>query len=268
MLNVKVPLLASSSVSPALHHLSSVAASMPVPSRAIYSATKSAGLMAMESCRAECEGSGIRFFCELSLRTILGPLLMDVALLPGTIANDFRTKTATSATGGRDETKLGIKHSWDKLLLAPEIGKSNAGLGTSLDYRYISKFHGCVKAKARSCGYDPAPPSSSSLALPSHPLPAFLLDPEPVASSQSDLFPAFHVSPGSDVDERYTARVGVCRAGSKEEVWSAELIVTIDIKGDNTGCQCMAARGGCVYCSRVIVLITFQIHRSSHLHEQ
>ena len=54
---------------------------------------------------------------------------MDVALLPGTIANDFRTKTATSDTGGRDETKLGLKHSWDKLLLAPEMGKSSAEAG-------------------------------------------------------------------------------------------------------------------------------------------
>ncbi|KAI9636856.1 uncharacterized protein MKK02DRAFT_33954 [Dioszegia hungarica] len=99
-----VPLLASSSRSPALHHLSSVAATIPAPCRAIYSATKAAGLMAMESCRVECEGSGIRFF----------------SLLPGTIANDFRTKTATSDTGGRDETKLDIKGAWgEKLLLPP-----------------------------------------------------------------------------------------------------------------------------------------------------
>ncbi|RSH95143.1 hypothetical protein EHS25_000229 [Saitozyma podzolica] len=99
-----LPLLANSSRSPAVHHLSSVAATIPAPCRAIYSATKAAAFMAFESCRVECEGSGVRFF----------------SLLPGTIANDFRTKTAVAETGGRDETKLPIRHSWEKLLLQPE----------------------------------------------------------------------------------------------------------------------------------------------------
>ncbi|OXG18344.1 hypothetical protein C361_04467 [Cryptococcus neoformans Tu259-1] len=99
-----LPLLASSSRSPALHHLSSVAATVPAPHRVIYAATKSAGLMAVESCRVECEGCGVRFF----------------SLCPGTIDNEFRLKTATSQTGGRDETKLPIKHAWEGLLLQPE----------------------------------------------------------------------------------------------------------------------------------------------------
>jgi hypothetical protein len=62
--DVQLPLLASTSKSPVLHHLSSVAATIPAPCRAIYSATKAAAFMAVESCRVECEGSGVRFFCE------------------------------------------------------------------------------------------------------------------------------------------------------------------------------------------------------------
>ncbi|WWC90981.1 uncharacterized protein L201_005920 [Kwoniella dendrophila CBS 6074] len=99
-----LPLLASSSKSPALHHLSSVAATVPAPHRVIYAATKSAGLMAIESCRVECEGCGVRF----------------LSFCPGTIDNEFRLKTSTSQTGGRDETKLPIKHKWEKLLLSPQ----------------------------------------------------------------------------------------------------------------------------------------------------
>ncbi|WWC98206.1 hypothetical protein V866_005097 [Kwoniella sp. B9012] len=99
-----LPLLASTSKSPALHHLSSVAATVPAPHRVIYAATKSAGLMAVESCRVECEGCGVRFF----------------SFCPGTIDNEFRLKTSTSQSGGRDETKLPIKHKWEKLLLTPQ----------------------------------------------------------------------------------------------------------------------------------------------------
>lgn len=60
----QLPMLASTSKSPVLHHLSSVAATIPAPCRAIYSATKAAAFMAVESCRVECEGSGVRFFCK------------------------------------------------------------------------------------------------------------------------------------------------------------------------------------------------------------
>ncbi|ODN80963.1 hypothetical protein L202_03075 [Cryptococcus amylolentus CBS 6039] len=99
-----LPVLASSSKSPVLHHLSSVAATVPAPHRVIYAATKAAALQAVESARVECEGCGVRFF----------------SLCPGTIDNDFRLKTVDSQTGGRDETKLAIKHSWEKLLLSPK----------------------------------------------------------------------------------------------------------------------------------------------------
>jgi NAD(P)-dependent dehydrogenase (short-subunit alcohol dehydrogenase family) len=61
----QLPLLASTSKSPVLHHLSSVAATIAAPTRAIYSATKAAAFMAVESCRVECEGSGVRFFCKI-----------------------------------------------------------------------------------------------------------------------------------------------------------------------------------------------------------
>ncbi|KAK4687314.1 hypothetical protein P7C73_g2798, partial [Tremellales sp. Uapishka_1] len=99
-----LPLLATTSAAPALHHLSSVAATVPAPCRTIYASSKAAALMAVESCRVECEGCGVRFF----------------SLLPGTIANDFRTKSASSETGGRDETRLDIDQPWEKLLLSPE----------------------------------------------------------------------------------------------------------------------------------------------------
>jgi hypothetical protein len=71
------------------------------------------------------------------------------ALLPGTIANDFRLKTATSDTGGRDETKLNLKSSWgDKLLLAPEAGEflisvktmNPGGGGSSLKSQWSRRF--------------------------------------------------------------------------------------------------------------------------------
>ncbi|WVQ92996.1 hypothetical protein IAU59_000059 [Kwoniella sp. CBS 9459] len=99
-----LPLLASTSRSPAVHHLSSVAATVPAPHRVIYAATKAAALAAVESCRVECEGCGVRFF----------------SFCPGTIDNEFRLKTATAQSGGRDETKMDIKHAWEGLLLKPD----------------------------------------------------------------------------------------------------------------------------------------------------
>ncbi|CAD6573348.1 MAG: hypothetical protein TREMPRED_000782 [Tremellales sp. Tagirdzhanova-0007] len=89
-----LPLLASTSTSPALHHLSSVAATVPGPRRNIYSATKSAALSAVET-----------------------------SLLPGTIANDFRTKTPFAQTGGDDEQSWGKELAYDHLTLAPAQGK-------------------------------------------------------------------------------------------------------------------------------------------------
>ena len=101
-----LPLL-SRSRSPVLHHLSSVAATVPAPKRAIYSATKAGGLMAVEACRVECEGSGVRF----------------LSICPGTIDNGFRHKSALSETGGQCEVSGGVKHSWEGLLLAPGKGE-------------------------------------------------------------------------------------------------------------------------------------------------
>lgn len=71
----QLPLLATTSTSPALHHLSSVAASNPAPCRTIYSETKAAAMMAVESCRVECEGCGVRLFCEL-----ISPLIRNASL--------------------------------------------------------------------------------------------------------------------------------------------------------------------------------------------
>ncbi|BEI93041.1 uncharacterized protein CcaverHIS019_0506690 [Cutaneotrichosporon cavernicola] len=100
-----IPVLIVSSASPAVHHLSSVAATIAAPRRCIYSATKAAALMAVESARVECEGAGIRFF----------------SLLPGTIDNEFRRKTAFSHNGGNCEVQAGVKAGWtEKLLLPPK----------------------------------------------------------------------------------------------------------------------------------------------------
>lgn len=71
----------------------------------------------------ECEGCGVRFFCKPYIQS-MGLSLCRSALCPGTIDNEFRLKTATSQTGGRDETKLPIKHAWEGLLLQPEAGES------------------------------------------------------------------------------------------------------------------------------------------------
>lgn len=79
------------------------------------------------------------------------------ALLPGTIANDFRTKTAVAETGGRDETKLPIRHSWEKLLLQPEQG----GHG-----RFLAQIDICP----RGHGPPPHPPFSHP-----HPPPVLVL---------------------------------------------------------------------------------------------
>lgn len=105
----------SRSRSPVLHHLSSVAATVPAPKRAIYSATKAAGLMAVEACRVECEGSGVRF----------------LSICPGTIDNGFRHKSALSETGGQCEVSGGVKHSWEGLLLPPGKGEQSESTSTT-----------------------------------------------------------------------------------------------------------------------------------------
>ncbi|GMK55520.1 hypothetical protein CspeluHIS016_0205760 [Cutaneotrichosporon spelunceum] len=100
-----IPVLTVSSACPAVHHLSSVAATIAAPRRCIYSATKAAAFMAVESARVECEGAGIRF----------------LSLLPGTIDNEFRTKTAFATSGGNCEVQAGVKAGWtEKLLLPPK----------------------------------------------------------------------------------------------------------------------------------------------------
>lgn len=97
-----------------------MAATIAAPTRALYSATKAAAFMAVESCRVECEGSGVRFFCK-SPHLLYTRLIK--ALIPGTIANGFRLKHAVNNGGGVDETQLDIRHNWEKLLLKPEDGK-------------------------------------------------------------------------------------------------------------------------------------------------
>ena len=110
--------MAASSASPVVHHLSSVAATVPAPHRAIYAATKAAGLHVFDACRVECEGCGVRFFSESS-----GDAGFTSGLAPGKIENGFRLKTATSASGGRDERTMQIQHDTTKSwLLQPHQG--------------------------------------------------------------------------------------------------------------------------------------------------
>ncbi|KAJ9106329.1 hypothetical protein QFC21_001475 [Naganishia friedmannii] len=80
-----LPLLSSTSSSPLIHHLSSVAGLVPAPTRALYAATKAGGLACFRSAAVENGGgrSGVRF----------------LATCPGTIDNDFRRKSSSSARG-------------------------------------------------------------------------------------------------------------------------------------------------------------------------
>ncbi|KAG7562437.1 hypothetical protein FFLO_02111 [Filobasidium floriforme] len=88
-----LPLLSSTSPSPLIHHLSSVAALVPAPTRMLYSATKTAGLAAFKTCAVECardggKGSGVRF----------------LAVCPGTIDTGFREKsTSAMKKGGKKD---------------------------------------------------------------------------------------------------------------------------------------------------------------------
>lgn len=53
--------MSKTSAQPLIHHLSSVAALVPAPTRAIYGATKAAGLNVLMAAKMECSGKGVRF---------------------------------------------------------------------------------------------------------------------------------------------------------------------------------------------------------------
>jgi hypothetical protein len=82
------------------------------------------------------------------------PRLTGVALLPGTIANDFRTKTAVAQTGGRDETRVEMGQPWvEKLLLAPDKGEDSMQFSTddSRIYHPLSPLPAqCARTDIRS----------------------------------------------------------------------------------------------------------------------
>ncbi|KAJ9124332.1 hypothetical protein QFC22_001132 [Naganishia vaughanmartiniae] len=103
-----LPLLSSTSSSPLIHHLSSVAGLVPAPTRALYAATKAGGLACFRSAAVENGGgrSGVRF----------------LATCPGTIDNDFRRKSSSSARG------IAPAEGFDKALLSVDDGKSTADL--------------------------------------------------------------------------------------------------------------------------------------------
>ncbi|KAJ9112402.1 hypothetical protein QFC20_002189 [Naganishia adeliensis] len=93
-----LPLLSSTSESPLIHHLSSVAGLVPAPTRALYAATKAGGLACFRSAAVENGGgrSGVRF----------------LATCPGTIDNDFRRKSSSSVRG------IAPAEGFDKALLS------------------------------------------------------------------------------------------------------------------------------------------------------
>ncbi|KAI5449911.1 hypothetical protein NCC49_003920 [Naganishia albida] len=95
-----LPLLSSTSKSPLIHHLSSVAGLVPAPTRALYAATKAGGLACFRSAAVENGGgrSGVRF----------------LATCPGTIDNDFRRKSSSSVKG------IAPAEGFDKALLSVE----------------------------------------------------------------------------------------------------------------------------------------------------
>lgn len=108
----QLPLLSSTSPSPLIHHLSSVAGLVPAPTRALYAATKAGGLACFRSAAVENGGgrSGVRF----------------LATCPGTIDNDFRRKSSSSARG------IAPAEGFDRALLSVDDGKSTPHLTMKL----------------------------------------------------------------------------------------------------------------------------------------
>lgn len=113
--------MSSTSKSPLIHHMSTVAALLTAPTRMLYSSSKTGGLAAFKIFAAECArrngGSGVRFlggFAQKSYHAerFLADRLSFTATCPGTIDTDFRSKST-----GALETESGTQ---------PESGESRA----------------------------------------------------------------------------------------------------------------------------------------------
>lgn len=102
---LQLPLLHSTSRSPLVHHLSSVAGIVPAPTRCLYAATKAAGLAGFRTAAweqvgtdrdqdsaLEQDGNGKQKKKKKEVRF--------VSILPGTIDTDFRRKSSSAVSKG------------------------------------------------------------------------------------------------------------------------------------------------------------------------
>lgn len=91
----QLPLLRRTSPAPLIHHLSSLAAVFPAPTRALYSATKAGGLAVFRTAAWEQpqagDGDGTGKGRTRTVRFL--------AILPGTIDTAFRRKSASALEG-------------------------------------------------------------------------------------------------------------------------------------------------------------------------
>lgn len=141
---------------------------------------------------------------------------MEVALLPGTIANGFRLKHAVDKTGGRDETTLPIRHSWEKLLLDPKDGTSPFWALSRCTLRNADDVSGDDHLTSSL-------PQSSSGA--DDPLSSLLVDTLAPGTSQGGSPSSGDVLLG-DAHVMDAVGVGVRRTFCEEEVWSSTMMVT------------------------------------------
>ncbi len=91
----QLPILSSTSASPLIHHLSSLAALIPAPTRVLYSATKAGGLALFRT--AGWEQTSVSSNNDESKNK--DKQVRFLAILPGTIDTDFRRKSKSAERG-------------------------------------------------------------------------------------------------------------------------------------------------------------------------
>lgn len=95
---MQLPLLQSTSRTPLIHHLSSVAAIVPAPTRCLYAATKAAGLAGFRTAAWEQVGTDRD---SASGASKVKKEVRFVSILPGTIDTDFRRKSSSAVNKGK-----------------------------------------------------------------------------------------------------------------------------------------------------------------------
>lgn len=186
-----LPLLASSSKSPALHHLSSVAATIAAPSRCLYSATKAAALMAVESARVECEGAGVRFFCKL------------MAVL---------SSANISSSPGYDQQRVPNQ---DSILQRRRQLRGTQGRQRRMDGKPPPR-------PGEGRRRHPHQPRPSPRTLPTHSLSAVFMAIWPMPSTKAGLLPPLHVQ-ARHAAEPHATGVSLRRTQRSQEVRTAAL---------------------------------------------